>query len=249
MGFRRCAMLRAAALGLALAPAATDAATVAAPATTIARFLARTAIFFEIGTGVAEAAARGSASVDPLSKKLDAAYPGAGEAVILAAMADAHATGSQFTRSSMIAAEEMLPARLTPGQIAELAPILEPIVAYLDQRLRGASAESGTPRAVLLTPAYDAAVKESEARSGRLVRQKSGRATLDRLRRMRQSLAASQAAAISGLACHAARAGRIAGAAYLKGQGAPAAVIAEFANQPPSPAIPFDRACPQGRVS
>ena len=59
-------------------------ATVAAPATTIARFLARTAIFFEIGTGVAEAAARGSASVDPLSKKLDAAYPGAGEAVILA---------------------------------------------------------------------------------------------------------------------------------------------------------------------
>ena len=58
-----------------------------------------------------------------------------------------------------------------------------------------------------------------------------------------------QAAGIPALACHAARAGRTAGAAYLRGQGAPADVVAEFSGQPPSPAIPFDRACSNGATA
>jgi hypothetical protein len=241
MAIRAKTTLCVLALALALspaAPAASDSAT-----NTLARFLARTAIFFQIGTGVAEASARGSATVDPIAVKLDAAYPGVGEAVILAAMADAHANGSQFTRSSMIVAEEKLRARLTPGQIEQLAAMVQPIVAYLDQRLVEASAESGTPKAALLTSGYGVALEESERRSARLTRQKGGRATLDILRALRHSLSASQAAGVPGVACHAAKAGRTAGAAYLRGQGAPETTVAEFVNQPPSPAIPFDRAC------
>ncbi len=239
-------MLCAMVLGFALAPAATAAPASEEALTIVGRFLARTAILFQIGTGVAEATARGSATVDPLTIKLDAAYPGVGEAVILAAMADARATGDQFTRSSMIEAQDKSRAGLRPDQIAELAAMVKPIVNYLDQRLDEASTDSGTPKAVLLTPAYDGAVKESEKLSSALIRQKGGRRTLDMLRALRQSLAARQAAGVSGLACHAAKAGRTAGAAYLKGQGAPASVIAEFSGQPPSSAIPFDRACKNG---
>jgi hypothetical protein len=245
MTIRKGSMLGVTALGLALAPAATGAAA-SEDSSTVARFLARTAIFFQVGSGLAEATARGSATVDPLTVKLDAAYPGVGEAVILAAMADAHATGEHYTRSSMIAAEEKLRAQLRPGQIRQLATIVQPIVTYLDQRLAEASAESGTPKAALLTSGYGVVIEESEKRSAHLTRQKGGRSTLDALRALRHSLAASQAAGIPGLACHAARAGRTAGAAYLRGQGAPADVIAEFAGQPPSPAIPFDRACKNG---
>jgi hypothetical protein len=236
-------------IGLALTPAAAAGPGGEAALSTVARFLARTAILFQIGTGVAEAAARGSATVDPLSIKLDAAHPGVSEAVILAAMADAHATGSHFTGSSMVEAQDKLRAGLTPGQVEQLATIVQPIVTYLDRRLAEASAESGTPKAALLTSGYGVAIEESERRSARLTRQRGGRSTLDALRALRHSLAAAQAAGIPGLACHAARAGRTAGAAYLKGQGAPANVIAEFAGQPPSPAIPFDRACKNGATT
>jgi hypothetical protein len=249
MMIRRGSMLCAMALGLTLAPAATAAPASEASLTTVARFLARTAIFFQIGTGLAEASARGSATVDPLSIKLEAAYPGVGEAVILAAMADAHAIGDQFTRSSMIAAQDKLRPRLKPGQVRQLAVIVQPIVTYLDQRLAEATAESGTPKAALLTSGYGVAIEESEKRSSQLTRQKGGRATLDILRALRHSLAAGQAAGVPGLACHAARAGRTAGAAYLRGQGAPAAIIAEFSGQPASPAIPFDRACTNGSTT
>jgi hypothetical protein len=242
-------MLCAMALGLALAPAATAAPASEASLPTVARFLARTAIFFQIGTGLAEASARGSATVDPLSIKLDKTYPGVGEAVILAAMADAHAVGDQFTRSSTIAAEEKLRPRLKPGQLRQLAVIVQPIVTYLDQRLAEAATESGTPKAALLTSGYGVAIEESEKRSAKLTRQKGGRATLDVLRALRHTLAASQAAGIPALACHAARAGRTAGASYLRGQGAPADIIAEFSSQPPSPAIPFDRACSNGATA
>jgi len=243
MTLRITSMLCAMALGLAAAPA-----TMAQPAgegslTTVARFLARTAIFFQIGTGVAEAAARGSATVDPLTIKLERAYPGVGEAVVLAAMADAHANASQFTRSSTIAAQEQLRARLSPGQIQQLAVMVQPIVTHLDRRLDEAARESGSPKAALLTSAYGVALGESEKRSSRLTRQKGGRSTLDVLRELRHTLSAGQAAAIPALACHAARAGRTAGALYLKGQGAPEATVTEFVDQPPSPAIPFDRAC------
>jgi hypothetical protein len=236
-------MLCAAMLALTLTPATTSAAAGDDSAYTVSRFLARTAILFQIGTGLAEATARGSATVDPLTVKLDAAYPGVGEAVILASMADVHAIGDQFTRSSMVEAEEKLRARLKPGQIRQLAVMVKPIVHYLDRRLDEAAAESGTPKAVLLTPGYDAAVKESEKLSAQLTRQKGGRRTLDLLRSLRQQLSASQTAKISGLTCHAAKAGRTAGAAYLRGQGASDADIAEFSRQPASPAIPFDRGC------
>lgn len=243
MILRTRSMLCAIALGLAAAPA-----TMAAPAgedsaRTVARFLARTAIFFQIGTGIAEATARGSATVDPLTIKLDKAHPGTGEAVILAAMADAHAIGDQFTRSSMIEAEETVRARLSADQILQLAVAVRPIVTYLDQRLAEAATESGTPRAALLTSGYGSAIIESEKLSLALTRKKSGRRTLDTLRALRHQLAASQAGKIPALACHAAKAGRTAGASYLRGQGASAELIAEFSGQPPSPAIPFDRAC------
>jgi hypothetical protein len=249
MAIRRSSLLGAMALGLALSPAATATPASDDSLATVARFLARTAIFFQIGTGVAEAAARGSATVDPLTKKLEAAYPGVGEAVILAAMADVHATSDQFTRSSMIAAQEKLRARLSPSQIQQLAVMVQPIVTHLGQRLEEAARESGTPKAALLTSAYGVAIEESEKRSSQLTRRKDGRAALDALRTLRHTLSASQAAGVPGLACHAARAGRAAGAAYLKGQGAPASTIAEFVDQPPSPAIPFDRACKRGSTA
>jgi hypothetical protein len=245
MALRMSSMLCAMALGLAVAPAAM-AQPVGNGPTIVARFLARTAVFFQIGSGIAEASARGSATVDPLAVKLDTAHPGTGEAVILASMADARATGDQFTRSSMIEAEAMLRAKLKPDQIRQLAVVVKPIVAYLDQRLSEAAAESGTPRAALLTSGYGNAIMESEKLSLALTRQKGGRRTLDALRALRHQLAASQAAKIPALACHAAKAGRTAGALYLKGQGASDVAIAEFSNQPGSPAIPFDRACRSG---
>jgi hypothetical protein len=242
-------MLCAIALGLAATPATLAQPAGVEPVTTVARFLARTAMLFQIGTGIAESAARGSASVDPLTIKLDAAHPGTGEAAILAAMTDAHATSDQFTRSSMIEAEEKLRAKLRPDQIRQLAVVVKPIVTYLDQRLGEAAAESGTPRAALLTSGYGSAIMEGEKRSLALSKQKGGRRTLDILRALRHELSASQAAKIPALACHAAKAGRTAGASYLRRVGATDAVVAEFSNQPASPAIPFDRACRNGPMA